>query len=113
MVYTRGIHGKLISIRSRCGFADIGVYIYIGEFFTTTLTASPTVYLPALISHQFSSFLRQVLRSHTKITMNILASQQLDQPAKGLSLKWTREDIEVITNWLIVEDTNGERFLQY
>ena len=40
--------------------------------------------------------------------MNISASQQLDQPTKGLSLKWTGEDIDVITNWLMVRDTNGE-----
>ena len=40
--------------------------------------------------------------------MNISASQQLDQPIKSLSLKWTGEDIKVITNWLMVRDTNGE-----
>ena len=40
--------------------------------------------------------------------MNISASQQLDQPTKGLSLKWTGEDIKVITNCLMVRDTNGE-----
>ena len=45
--------------------------------------------------------------------MNILASQQLDEPAKGLSPKCAREDIEVITNWLMDRDTNGECFLQY
>ena len=36
--------------------------------------------------------------------MNILASQQLE-PVKGLSLEWAGEDVEVITNRLIVEDT--------
>lgn len=40
--------------------------------------------------------------------MNISDSQQLDQPIKSLSLKWTGEDIKVITNWLMVRDTNGE-----
>lgn len=45
--------------------------------------------------------------------MNILASQQRDEPAKGLSPKCAREDIEVITNWLMVRDMNGELFLQY
>ena len=44
--------------------------------------------------------------------MKILASLQPDKPAKGLSLIWNREDVEVITNWSIVEDTNGELFLQ-
>ena len=40
--------------------------------------------------------------------MSVSASQQPDQPTKGLSLKWTEEDIEVITNWLMFRDTNGE-----
>lgn len=34
--------------------------------------------------------------------VHILASQQLDQPAKALSLKWAGEDVEVIINWVIV-----------
>ena len=40
--------------------------------------------------------------------MNTSASQQLDQPAKGLSLKWIGENINiaVITNWSMVRDTN-------
>lgn len=38
----------------------------------------------------------------------VSASQPPDQLTKGLSLKWTGEDIEVITNWLMVRDTNGE-----
>lgn len=45
--------------------------------------------------------------------MNILAGQQLDQPAKGLSFKWAKENVEVITNLSNVEDTNGKRFLQF
>ena len=45
--------------------------------------------------------------------MNISASLQLDEPVKGLSLKWAGEDIEVITNWLIARDSNEERFLQH
>lgn len=40
--------------------------------------------------------------------MNVSASQQPDRPTKGLSLKWTGEDIEVITNWLMVRDTYRE-----
>ena len=42
--------------------------------------------------------------------INILASLQPDQPAKGLDLIWAREDVEVITNWSIVEETNEKRF---
>lgn len=40
--------------------------------------------------------------------MDISTSQQLDQPIKELSLKWSGEDIDVITNWLMVRDTNGK-----
>ena len=35
--------------------------------------------------------------------MNISASQQLEEPTTAL----------IITNWLIVKDINGERFLHY
>lgn len=38
----------------------------------------------------------------------VSASQPPDQLTKWLSLKWTGEDIEVINNWLMVRDTNGE-----
>ena len=85
-------------------------FIYISEYFTLIFVTHHHFYRPlsALTSHQFSSDLRRALPNSTQITMNISASQQLDQPIKSLSLKQTGEDIKVITNWLMVRDTNGE-----